>query len=217
VIANKISAYNRKRKYDLFLKTFNPTEKELILDIGFNNKEYSEVDNYIEKNYPYPLQITALGLVKADLFKQRYPCVQTVVYDGKEFPFDNQSFDIGWSNAVIEHVGDEERQILFLKELYRTCKKAYITTPNRFFPIELHTKMPLIHWLPKNIFDKLLSFTPKRWAAGNYMYLLSYNKIQKLLHKAGIGPYKIFKNRLLGFTMDFSIAFEHQKHEWGKE
>ncbi|MDR0796410.1 MAG: class I SAM-dependent methyltransferase [Tannerella sp.] len=210
MIANIISTNNRKRKYNLFLKRINPSDKDLILDVGFSNKEYSEVDNFLEKKYPYPQHITALGVDKDDLFKLRYPLVKAVVYDGTFFPFDNCSFDIGWSNAVIEHVGDEERQILFLKEIFRTCKKAYITTPNRFFPIEVHTRMPFIHWLPKRIFDKLLSYTSKRWATGDYMHLLSYIKIKQMLYKAGIYSYEIHKNRLLGFTMDFSIVFQHE-------
>ena len=28
-------------------------------------------------------------------------------------------------------------------------KKKFITTPNRFYPIEFHTKLPLIHWIQK--------------------------------------------------------------------
>lgn len=205
MIADKISGNNRKRKYRLFLEQLNPSETDLILDVGFCNVEYSEVDNFLEKNYPYPHNITALGIDNDDLFHSRYPCVKTFSYDGKIFPFENQTFNIGWSNAVIEHVGDEERQILYLKELVRTCKKVYFTTPNRYFPIELHTRLPLIHWLPKKLFDVLLSFTPKRWASGDYMYLLSYIKIRKLLKQAGIDRYRIFKNRFLGYTMDFSI------------
>ena len=27
-----------------------------------------------------------------------------------------------------------------------------ISTPNRFYPIEFHTKLPLLHWLPKTFF-----------------------------------------------------------------
>jgi SAM-dependent methyltransferase len=132
--------------------------------------------------------------------------VKTVIYEGNIFPFENQTFDIGWSNAVIEHVGDEQQQILFLSEIRRTCKKLFITTPNRYFPIEIHTRLPFLHWLPKRIFDKMLSFTPKRWAAGDYMNLLSIRKCKILLKKAGIDRYQIYKNRFLGITMDFCIV-----------
>lgn len=204
--ATRISAKNRKRKYELFVKVIKPLETDQILDVGFNNIEYSYVDNYLEKNYPYLKNITALGIESDSCFKVRYPEVNTVIYDGGNYPFKNASFDIGWSNAVLEHVGDEEAQILFLKELKRTCKRIYLTTPNRYFPFEVHTRYPLIHWLPKKVFDRILQFTPKKWASGDYMYLLSRKKLEQLLHKAGITQYKIYKNRFVGFTMDFSIV-----------
>ena len=35
-------------------------------------------------------------------------------------------------------------------------KNSFITTPNRFYPIDFHTKIPVIHWLPKNIHRLIL-------------------------------------------------------------
>jgi SAM-dependent methyltransferase len=130
-----------------------------------------------------------------------------VRYDGRVFPFEDKSFDIGWSNAVIEHVGGEERQIQFLKELCRTCKKVYFTTPNRYFPFEVHTRYPLIHWLPKKVFDKILSITSKKWAAGDYMNLLSRKSLENLLQEVGLRgeEYILHRNKFFGFTMDFSV------------
>lgn len=205
MIANLISKNNRTSKYKLFLDVIRPLESDKILDVGVNNWEYSPVDNFLEKNYPYLENITALSVDTNEEFKKRYPKVNSIVYDGFYFPFEDKSFDIGWSNAVIEHVGDMERQVLFLKELKRTCKRVYFTTPNRYFPFEVHTRYPLIHWLPKGIFDRILQFTPQKWASGDYMYLLSRKKLEKILKEAGITDYKIYKNRFCGFTMDFSI------------
>jgi SAM-dependent methyltransferase len=203
--AQDISKKNRTKKYQLFLQKIKPSITDKVLDVGFANKEYSSVDNFIEKNYSYPANITALGINGDDLFKKRYPEVKTVLYDGKTFPFENKVFDIGWSNAVIEHVGGEARQVQFLKELNRTCKKIYFTTPNRYFPFEVHTRYPLIHWLPKRMFDSILNLTSKKWAAGDYMHLLSRKKLENILTKAGITQYEIHKNRFMGFTMDFSV------------
>jgi len=206
---------NRWRKYDLFLQEFAPKEDEKILDVGFANEEYSDVDNFLEKNYPYQSKITALGIYEnADLFRERYPDVKVVLYAGGEegnnlrFPFGDKTFDIGWSNATLEHVGNEEKQILFLKELRRTCKKIYFTTPNRFFPFELHTRYPLIHWLPKKIFDMILNLVGKEWASGDYMYLLSEYKLRKILKKAKIDFYRIHCNKFLGLTVDFSVVIK---------
>jgi SAM-dependent methyltransferase len=210
--AQDISKKNRIKKYDLFLQKIKPSITDKIIDVGFANEEYSSVDNFLEKNYPHQSNITALGVLEYDLFQERYPKVNVVRYDGRVFPFEDKYFDIGWSNAVIEHVGDEDRQVQFLKELNRTCKKIYFTTPNRYFPFEVHTRYPLIHWLPKKIFDKILNLTSKKWAAGEYMNLLSRKKLQQILNKAGIKNYEIHKNRFCGFTMDFSVIV-NKAHE----
>ncbi|MDR1259594.1 MAG: class I SAM-dependent methyltransferase [Tannerellaceae bacterium] len=209
-IASIISRYNRTRKYDRFLQEFNLATDTTILDVGFTNTEYQDADNFLEKNYPHLSNITALGIEihGSDSFRRRYPDVEVVLYEGSVFPFDDNRFDVGWSNAVIEHVGSEEHQITFLKELRRTCRTIYFTTPNRYFPFEIHTRLPLLHYLPKRIFDKIIDHTSKKWASGDYMHLLSHRKLKSLLSKAGITQYKIVRNRLFGFTMDFSIIIK---------
>ena len=186
----------------------NPLPDDSILDVGFADREFSQVDNYLERHYPWQSQITALGIRGNEHFSLRYPDVRVVLYDGKTFPFPDKTFEIGWSNAVIEHVGNEDSQLFFVKELVRTCKKVYFTTPNRFFPVEVHTRIPFLHWLPKKYFDKILSATSKYWAAGDYMHLLSKRKLKNIFKKAGITNYRIFHNKLMGFTMDFSIIID---------
>jgi len=203
--ATAISSNNRKRKYDLFLETVKPSESDQILDVGFSNTEFYSAVNFIEKNYPYPANITALGIEADDLFKQRYPEIKTVRYDGGKFPFEDGQFDIGWSNAVIEHVGNEDNQVFFLKELNRVCKKLYFTTPNRYFPFEVHTKLPFVHWFPKKICDRLMKLFGSGWATGDSLNLLSLSKLERIIKKAGITNYFIHKNRFCGFTMDFSV------------
>lgn len=204
-IARKISANNRKRKYRYFLELLKPLPQDTILDVGFSDKEYSNTDNYLEKNYNYKNKITALGIDEPKEFLVKYPDVQALKYVGKIFPFKDKEFDIGWSNAVIEHVGNYSDQLLFIKELNRTCKKVFFTTPNKYFPIEIHTRVPLLHYLPKNIFDKILILIGKKWAAGNYMNLLSLGETKKLLSASGILNYRIIKNHFLFFTIDFII------------
>lgn len=203
---NYISAKNRERKYKLFEQHFAVDENTTILDIGYTSSNYTTMENYLEKHYPYPENITALGVEDPTLFQERFPMIKAIQYDGSIFPFPDKQFDIAWSNAVIEHVGDRDQQVLFLSEIKRVARSAYITTPNIFFPIEVHTKVPLLHFiLPKTMFDRVLTCIGKSWATGSYMYLLSYNNIKSLLHDAGITDYLIHKNRICGLTMDFSI------------
>lgn len=206
-IAYKISGKNRRKKFDYFMNVFQPDARTRILDVGPQEEEFSPTDNLIEKLYPYQENLTALGVEKFNGFRARYPEVAIKEYDGRIFPFEDNSFDICWSNAVIEHVGNFERQLLFLKEIKRVSRNAYLTTPNKFFPIEVHTRTPFLHFLPKPIFDRYLHLVGKAWAAGDYMYLLSYRDIVDLLQQAEIDAFQLKRNRMLGFAVDFVIMF----------
>ena len=206
-LAYRISAYNRKRKWAIFLDQMKPNPDTKILDAGFSEKEYSATDNYLEKHYQFPENITALGINPPEESLERYPKVKILKYGGKRFPFENKSFDLCWSNAVIEHVGNRTKQVQFLKEIKRVSNKAFVTTPNRRFPIEIHTRTPLLHYLPKPWFESYLKKSGKKWATGKYMNLLSLRDVKRLLDKAGIEDYEIIKNRFGGFTLDFIIIF----------
>jgi len=87
------------------------------------------------------------------------------------------------------------------------AKSGFITTPNKYFPIEVHTRTPLIHYLPKKFFDKYLYLIGKRWATGDYMNLLSFGDIKELLQEAKFSDYQIIKNRIFFSTLDFIIYF----------
>lgn len=103
-----------------------PGPETRVLDVGFNEREHSAVDNYIERRFPWPANLTALGLHEAVEFRQRYPQVRVVRYDGSIFPFADKAFDVVWSNAVIEHVGDFNRQVLFVREMARVAPASVL-------------------------------------------------------------------------------------------
>lgn len=206
-IANSFGDRNRLRKYHFFMDYFKPNEFTKILDVGAEGREYQRYTNSLEKLYPYPQNITVLGIDDYSEFRRRYPSVRALNYDGRSFPFGNDEFDICWCNAVLEHVGNKERQVDFLREIRRVSKAAFVTTPNKLFPIEPHTRVPILHYLPKNTFDKLLRCFGKPWAAGDYMHLLFLRDIVRLLDESNIGDYQIKKNHLFGLTVDFVILF----------
>ena len=70
--------------------------------------------------------------------------------DGCDIPFADQSFDIVFSNSVIEHVGGQEAQIRFAREISRVGRGYWVQTPNRYFPIETHLLTPFVHLLPRS-------------------------------------------------------------------
>lgn len=206
-IAYRVSDWNRRRKWRLFQEAVGPNSETLILDVGYQDLSLQAADNFIEENYPWPRQITALGIEDPVNFSKRYPDVKVVVYDGVTFPFEDAAFDVVWSNAVLEHVGDRKDQLHFLRECARVGKTAFVTTPNRHFPVEVHTRIPLLHWLPTPWFDWILRRVGKERFAGDYMNLLSARKLRALLSDAGIHDARVVKNRLLGPTLDFVVIW----------
>lgn len=206
-VADRVSGYSRRRKFKLFLDTVRPVPETSVLDVGYTDVEYHETDNFLEKNYPYRRMITALGTETPTLFHERYPEIPVVVYDGRRFPFRDQAFDVCWSSAVLEHVGSRGNQIAFLREIKRVSKLAFVTTPNRYFPIESHTHTPFLHWLPKSIFDRYLKIVRHEWWIGDHLNLLSIGALRQILAEAGIEEYKIIRNRVAALTLDFAIIF----------
>lgn len=82
--------------------------------------------------------------------------IEYVQGDGCDLPFEDQSFEIAFSNSVIEHLSTKERQRAFSEEIRRVGKNYYVQTPNRWFPIEPHYLTPGVHYLPKRWQVRLL-------------------------------------------------------------
>ena len=70
---------------------------------------------------------------------------------------------------MIEHVGGREEQRRFVAEALRVARRAFVTTPNRWFPLEVHTRLPLVHWLPERLAHRAYDLTRKPWAKENHL------------------------------------------------
>ena len=152
-LTDAISLRSRRRKFALFMETMAPTAETTVLDVGADDSAFGEHErcgtlNFFERLYPWPGQITALGLHEGTRFRESYPNARYVQGDALEMPFADGEFDVVFSNAVIEHVGGREQQRRFVEESLRVARRAFVTTPNRWFPVEVHTRLPLVHWLP---------------------------------------------------------------------
>jgi SAM-dependent methyltransferase len=152
--AAAVSLRNRRRKLRLFLQLIRPTEDTTVVDVGVADTPFGEGEgqalthNFFEALYPWPERITAVGNVPLPHFAEAFPKVRCVVADGRDLPFADGEFDVAFSNAVIEHVGDRAAQERFVRELSRVAGQVFVTTPNRLFPLDPHTLLPFVHWLP---------------------------------------------------------------------
>jgi SAM-dependent methyltransferase len=154
-LAARASLASRRRKLRLFVELMRPTSASRVVDVGVTDGGFGEgrgaeaTHNFFEALYPWPGQITAVSTQHLDRFHEAFPEVARVRADGRELPFADGEFDIGFSNAVVEHVGGREEQRRFVHELCRVSRRVFVTTPNRFFPVEVHTLLPVVHWLPR--------------------------------------------------------------------
>jgi SAM-dependent methyltransferase len=146
----------------LFLETMAPDERTTVVDVGVGDTGFlteggvAGTHNFFEAMYPWPERITAVSDVPLPHFAEAFPAVRCVTADGKRLPFEDDAFDIAFSNAVLEHVGGQEEQRRFVAELCRVARRVFISTPNRWFPVETHTLLPVVHWLPRGARDRAL-------------------------------------------------------------
>jgi len=149
--AARVSLRSRERKLRLFLELFDPGPDTTVVDVGVTDAAFGDgsSDNFFEAFYPWPERITAVGHTGLDRFAAAFPRVTTVQADGRELPFADGAFDLGFSNAVVEHVnGGRDGQRRFIAELCRVAGHVFVTTPNRWFPVDPHSLLPFVHWLP---------------------------------------------------------------------
>ena len=157
-VASRVSMRSRERKLQLFLELLRPGPETRVLDVGVTDAPFGEgsTDNFFEALYPWPGQVTAVGRTPLERFAAAFPQVTAVQADGRELPFASGAFEIGFSNAVVEHVGVVDEQRRFVHELCRVADRVFVTTPNRFFPLEVHSLVPFAHWLPRATRDRVL-------------------------------------------------------------
>ena len=168
-LADSISLRSRQRKLRLFLDQLQPSADTSVLDVGADELGFGDGDgcatmNFFEERYPWPERVTALGVHEGKGFRERYPHIRYVQGDACALPFPDGSFDIVFSNAVIEHLGGRARQRQFVSEALRVGRRVFITTPNRRFPVEVHTRLPVVHWLPDAVSHRVYRAAGKAFA-----------------------------------------------------
>jgi ubiquinone/menaquinone biosynthesis C-methylase UbiE len=153
----RVATRVRKKMFERFMDEFLPQEDDIILDLGVTSDDSYSSSNYFEELYPYKNRITAAGIDDAIYLEKKFPGVRFQFANALSLPFDDQTFDYVHSSAVLEHVGSAQNQRKMLSECLRVARKGvFITTPDRWFPVEFHTQLPLVHWLPKPWFRCLL-------------------------------------------------------------
>lgn len=206
-LPTRVAKRQRRQMFERFLASLSPTSEDNVLDVGVTNDRLHDHSNYFEAWYPHKPRITAAGLEDASFLEELYPGVRFVQADALDLPFPDAAYDYVHSSAVIEHVGSHRNQAAFLHELWRVARRGiFVTTPNRWFPIEVHTVLPLIHYLPPAAFRAILRGLGRDFfAQESNLNLMSRTTLADAARAAGIENFRIESVSLVGWPSNLLL------------
>jgi hypothetical protein len=180
-LGERLTVAARDRIYDDFIHHCRPGADDTILDVGVSDV-VNDAANLLERKYPHPARITALGLGDGTDFRAAFPAVayRRIAAD-QALPFADRSFAIATSNAVLEHVGSPANQRRFIAELMRVAPRVFITVPHRYFPVEHHTAIPLAHYFDRTFALACRALGKAEWADAANLILMSKGRLRALV------------------------------------
>jgi hypothetical protein len=220
----------RRRRGEIFKQYLNPSEQDLILDLG------GGTGAYISQMIPFKKNVYIADINRKKLKKSAEKGFKTIVLneDGTT-PCENGYFDIIFCSSVIEHVTVDKRdmetiqtnkgfrkaalkrQKKLAQEIERVGKSYFVQTPHKYFPLESHSRLPVILvLLPRKMQIKIIKFFRKFWFARTSpdWNLLTVKDMKFLFPGA-----KIIKERAFFITKSLmaikarGVHKTHEKHE----
>ncbi len=205
--SNSLASRLRRRRFLLFESLIATVSRPIrILDLGGTENFWQQMGFLDHQEVSILLiNIDDMGRIKASN-------VETLVGDARDLSqFEDDEFDIVFSNSVIEHVGGLDDQKRMADEIRRVGKRYFVQTPNRYFPIEPHFLFPFFQFLPRGLQVFLVSNFEIGWAGKapsredaerrvSSCQLLSQREIRWLFPGG-----KLYKERFLGLTKSFIV------------
>ena len=171
-LAERVAGRARRQRRELFRRLMAPRPGERVLDVGSGETGLAGLEP----------ELDVTGTDRVDRPTYPGPFVRA---DGRGLPFADGEFDVAYSNSVIEHVVEPADRRALAAELARVGGRYFVQTPNRWFPVEPHALLPLVHWLPRSIGRRL-------WGLGvsddpfDETLLLDADELQELFPDAEI-------------------------------
>jgi SAM-dependent methyltransferase len=179
-LGERLAIAARERIYDDFVRLCAPADADTILDVGVSDV-VTDAANMLEQKYPRQNRITAVGLGEGSAFRSAYPGAAYMrIEPNRPLPFADHSFAIATSNAVLEHVGSPANQTAFVAELARVARTVFITVPNRYFPVEHHTAVPLLHFWDATFGVACRGLGKTEWLQERNLILMSRRRLVDL-------------------------------------
>lgn len=186
--------YWREQRWIRFQKIIQPKPTDRLLDVGGCPSDWHGRKDLIST-------VDLINLAISEItHSDESPKMRSFEGDGRDLVFEDASYDIIYSNSVIEHVGDWNDQQSFAKEMQRVGRNLWIQTPARSCPIEPHYLGLFIHWFPSNWHVSLARWTSVVGLSGaadlqsiaNTTRLLSKKEFQALFPDCEIWTERLF-------------------------
>ena len=142
--AGSLATRMRRRRFAFFLSLLDHVKRPArILDVG-GTQGFWEM---MGRTSLGDLRITLLNLETEPVSGSSF---ESVAGDARDLSrYADASFDVVFSNSVIEHLGPNfADQLLMANEIRRVAERYFVQTPNRYFPIEPHFLIPGFQFLP---------------------------------------------------------------------
>lgn len=173
-LAGRFASEARARRYEWYRKTIRPEPQERLLDLGCGTGwSLAELD--------HEAYVTGVDLSERAGFDR--PNQRFVVADACALPFADKSFDVAYSNSLIEHIAVQRRGD-FARELRRVATRYWVQTPNYWFPIEPHALLPGAQFLPGPARRLAWRASPRGIAYEDSLRLLSRQEMGELFDDA---------------------------------
>jgi hypothetical protein len=151
--ARTVSAASRRRKVRLLTSLIEPGASVLVVGVSAHPGIGSQ--SLVERALMLRYDVTGLTYEEGTTNPFDAALVRA---DGRTLPFRSGSFDYVVSNAVIEHLGGRAGAAQLIAESRRVARRGWFhMTPNRRFPVEVHTGLPLFHWLPTRLREPIFA------------------------------------------------------------
>lgn len=202
------AAQMRKERFKFFLQLLGRVEKPInILDVGGTERFWQKMQFPNSSD----IHITILNQKHQEITSENFTFSEGDARNMGEF--DEDSFDVVFSNSVIEHVGSYQDQKRMADEIIRVSNRYFVQTPNRYFPIEPHFLIPFFQFFPITVRGRLLNNFDLGWRkrvpeldeAIETVYsiqLLSKRGFLNLFPGA-----QLYEEKLFGLTKSFVVYF----------
>lgn len=201
----------RRRRIAKFVNSFPDLSSMTVLDVGGRPFIWELIR---QEHGVVPKRVVLLNCANETSVFAGY---ESVIGDGTCMNYSENSFDLVFSNSVIEHVGDLEQMRKFAIECSRVGREIYIQTPNRWFFVEPHLVTLFIHWLPKVLYRKLsflsLRYFSLRKKSANFFEIFDGIVLLSKVEFGALFPgNKVTSERFFGLAKSFIVSSRQLRH-----